>query len=146
MGNIHGNCIDHDKLTPDGSSFTASDVRTAKDSGEFLEANDDWFRPVSEQTGPDGALWIMDWYDKYPCYQNSKAPDLDRERGRIWRVVYTGNEKGKAVPTHPANLNLQKLSNVQLVETLKDKNVWMRRHAQRILNQRYPDRLAAAVS
>ncbi|HEV8290916.1 MAG TPA: PVC-type heme-binding CxxCH protein, partial [Tepidisphaeraceae bacterium] len=56
MGNIHGNCIDHDQLTPDGASFSASDMRKKTDAGEWLEANDDWFRPVSEQVGPDGAL------------------------------------------------------------------------------------------
>ncbi len=71
MGNIHGNCLDHDTLKPNGSSFTASDGRKPTDSGEWLEAHDGWFRPVSEQTGPDGALWLMDWYDKYPCYQNA---------------------------------------------------------------------------
>ena len=52
---------------------------------DFLRANDGWFRPVSTQTGPDGNLWIMDWCDKYPCYQNARAdPEgVDRERGRI---------------------------------------------------------------
>jgi putative membrane-bound dehydrogenase-like protein len=148
MGNIHGNCINQDKLTSNGSSFIGQDLHKGKDHVDdaFLNTTDGWFRPVSTQIGPDGNLWIMDWYDKYPCYQNSRAPDLDRSMGRIWRVVYTGKEKGKAVPSHPANLNLLKLRNEQLVETLKDKNVWMRRHAQRILNERYPDHPTAAVS
>jgi putative membrane-bound dehydrogenase-like protein len=148
MGNIHGNCINQDKLTVHGSSFVGHDLHKGKDHVDdaFLNSTDGWFRPVSTQIGPDGNLWIMDWYDKYPCYQNSRAPDLDRDRGRIWRVVYTGKEQGKAVPSHPTNLNLLKLSNAQLVETLKDKNVWMRRHAQRILTERYPIRVAAAVS
>jgi len=148
MGNIHGNCINQDRLTANGSSFTSHDLHKGKDHVDdaFLNSTDGWFRPVSTQIGPDGNLWIADWYDKYPCYQNSRAPDLDRERGRIWRIVYTGADKGKPVPTRPANLNLLKLSNEQLVETLKDKNAWMRRHAQRILTERYPDRLAAAVS
>jgi putative membrane-bound dehydrogenase-like protein len=133
MGNIHGNCIDHDKLTPDGSSFAASDMRTAKDTGEFLEANDDWFRPVSEQVGPDGALWIMDWYDKYPCYQNSHAPDLDRERGRIWRVVYAGKEAGKEIPTHEKGMDLAKLDGAELIGLLSHPNIWQRRVAQRLI-------------
>jgi putative membrane-bound dehydrogenase-like protein len=136
MGNIHGNCIDHDKLTPDGSSFSASDMRTAKDTGEFLEANDDWFRPVSEQVGPDGALWIMDWYDKYPCYQNSHAPDLDRERGRIWRVVYVGNEAGKVVPTHEKGMDFGAMPDQDLAAVLAHPNIWQRRVAQRLLTER----------
>jgi putative membrane-bound dehydrogenase-like protein len=135
MGNIHGNCIDHDKLMPDGASFSASDIRKATDTGEFLEANDDWFRPVSEQVGPDGALWLMDWYDKYPCYQNSQAPDLDRERGRVWRVVYTGNDKGKNIPINPTG-DLGKMSDEQLVGLLSHDNVWQRRVAQRLLTER----------
>jgi putative membrane-bound dehydrogenase-like protein len=148
MGNIHGNCINQDKLVVNGSSFIGQDLHKGKDHVDdgFLNTTDGWFRPVSTQIGPDGNLWIMDWYDKYPCYQNSRAPDLDRSMGRIWRVVYVGNQKGKPVTSHPAGLNLLKLSNEQLVETLKDKNVWMRRHAQRILNERYPDRPVAAVS
>ena len=70
MGNIHKNAINHDRLIPDGSSFKAVAEK------DFLTTSDGWFRPVSQQVGPDGALWIADWYDKYPCYQNAQAdPD-----------------------------------------------------------------------
>ncbi|HEY7117464.1 MAG TPA: PVC-type heme-binding CxxCH protein [Tepidisphaeraceae bacterium] len=141
MGNIHGNCINQDQLIANGSSWIGKDLHKGKDHVDdaFLNSTDGWFRPVSTQIGPDGNLWIMDWYDKYPCYQNSRAPDLDRSTGRIWRVVYTGKDKGKPVASHPANLDLQKLTDAQLVETLKDKNVWMRRHAQRVLTERKAD-------
>ena len=56
--------------------------------GNFLVSKDPWFRPVSTQTGPDGALWVMDWYDRYPCYQNAQADPagVDREHGRIWQI------------------------------------------------------------
>lgn len=86
IGNIHDNAIHEEVITPVGASFKCEPRR------DFLRANDGWFRPVSTQTGPDGFLWIMDWCDKYPCYQNAKAnPEgVDRERGRIWRVVYDG--------------------------------------------------------
>ena len=132
MGNIHQSAINHDHLTTNGSSFLAS-ARP-----DFLTTTDGWFRPVSAQTGPDGALWVMDWYDKYPCYQNANAdPEgVDRERGRIWRVVYTGKNHGAPVASHPANLNLGKLNTHELVGTLAHSNVWMRRMAQRLLNER----------
>jgi putative membrane-bound dehydrogenase-like protein len=138
MGNIHGNCINHDKLVPNGSSFIGRDLHKGKDHVDdaFLNSTDGWFRPVSTQTGPDGNLWIADWYDKYPCYQNSRAPDLDRDKGRIWRVVYTGKDKGKAVPTHPDNLDLAKQDNNWLIAYLVHPNVWFRRHAQRLLTER----------
>ncbi len=132
MGNIHDSAVHQDQLTPSGSSFKDSFVR------DFVRANDGWFRPVSTQVGPDGAVWIMDWYDKYPCYQNAQAdPEgVDRTHGRIWRIVYTGKEKGKAVPSHPPGLNLEKASTDQLVQTLNHRNIWQRRMAQRILSER----------
>src|SRR6185436_20361257 len=94
--------------------------------GTFLASDDRWFRPVSVQTGPDGAMWVMDWYDKYPCYQNAEAdPEgVDRERGRIWRVVYTGKTPGAKVPSRRvADMNMAKWSNAQLVDALSFANV-----------------------
>ena len=84
-------------LTPVGASFKCEPRR------DFLRANDGWFRPVSTQTGPDGNLWVMDWCDKYPCYQNAKAnPEgVDRARGRIWRVVYPGATTAQAHAPRP---------------------------------------------
>lgn len=133
MGNIHQSAINHDTLKPVGSSFLATTNR------DFLVANDGWFRPVSLQVGPDGALWVMDWYDKYPCYQNANAdPEgVDREHGRIWRVVYTGDKRGTKVPSRPsADMNLAKLNTTQLIELLSHANVWHRRVAQRLLSER----------
>jgi putative membrane-bound dehydrogenase-like protein len=132
MGNIHDSSVHQDRLTPNGSTFKASFIR------DFVRANDGWFRPVSTQVGPDGCVWIMDWYDKYPCYQNANAdPEgVDRERGRIWRVVYTGDKPGAKVPPHPEGMNLAKLSNEDLARTLKHPNIWQRRMAQRVLNDR----------
>lgn len=133
MGNIHDNAIHQDRLTPNGSSFKASFVR------DFVRANDGWFMPVSTQTGPDGAVWIMDWYDRYPCYQNANAdPDgVDREHGRIWRVVHVGDQKGKPVPSRPdVRMSLAALSSEELVKLLTHANVWHRRLAQRLLSER----------
>jgi putative membrane-bound dehydrogenase-like protein len=134
MGNIHQNAINHDRLIPNGASFKAVAEK------DFLTTSDGWFMPVSEQVGPDGALWIADWYDKYPCYQNANAdPEgVDRERGRIWRVVYVGNEKGKVVPSRPeVSLNLAGLRSEALVQMLAHPNIWQRRMAQRILSERH---------
>lgn len=146
IGNIHDNAIHEEIITPVGASFKCEPRR------DFLRANDGWFRPVSTQTGPDGFLWIMDWCDKYPCYQNAKAnPEgVDRERGRIWRVVTT--QSGSVVPasagsenvppkggttkhaSRPSNdLDLRKLSTADLVKTLEHPNNWMRRMARRML-------------
>ena len=132
MGNIHQNAINHDKLTPNGSSFKATAEK------DFLTTSDGWFRPISEQVGPDGALWIGDWCDKYPCYQNAEAdPEgVDRERGRIWRVVYVGKEAGKKMPSRPEQkMDLAKNDDAELLKLLEHSNVWQRRMAQRILTE-----------
>ncbi len=148
MGNIHQNAINHDRLIPNGSSFKAVAEK------DFLTTTDGWFRPVSEQVGPDGALWIADWYDKYPCYQNAQAdPEgVDRERGRIWRVVYVG-DRGKKVPTRPdVNMDLSKLDNKELIALLGHSNVWQRRVASRILREHvdytpaFPDKYGFTVT
>jgi hypothetical protein len=98
VGNIHQNALNHEHVEPMGASFKA------QARPDFMTTDDGWFMPVSTQTGPDGAVWVMDWYDRYPCYQNAQAdPDgLDRERGRIWRVVYKGTD-GKT-KLHPVAL------------------------------------------
>ncbi len=133
MGNIHDSSVHMDELKPNGSSFTASD------RPDFVRANDGWFRPISIQVGPDGNIWLGDWYDKYPCYQNARAdPEgVDRTYGRIWRVVYTGKEKGKPVMSRPSKeMNLAKLPSAELVKLLAHANVWQRRMAQHVLTER----------
>ena len=134
MGNIHQNAINHDRLIPQGASFKAVAEK------DLLTTTDGWFRPISQQVGPDGALWIGDWCDKYPCYQNAQAdPEgVDRERGRIWRVVYVGKEKGKKVQSRPdVKMDLSKLPYVELIARLDHGNVWQRRTAQRVLMERF---------
>lgn len=137
MGNIHQNAINHDRLIPNGSSFKA-----VKED-DFLTTGDGWFRPVVQNVGPDGALWVADWYDKYPCYQNATAdPEgVDRSRGRIWRVVYTNNVEQVAgaarLGSRPEkDMDLGKLKWEELVNLLEHPNVWHRRVAQRRLMER----------
>ncbi|MEY2408131.1 MAG: hypothetical protein QOF48_801 [Verrucomicrobiota bacterium] len=148
LGNIHQNAINCDRLTSVGSTYRAdkeSQLLGASKgdfevgAGNFLVSKDPWFRPVTTQTGPDGAVWIADWCDKYPCYQNAQAdPEgVDREMGRIWRVVWVGNQPGKPVPSRPdPAMDLQKESTGMLIKGLESKNSWQRRQAQRLLTER----------
>ena len=160
LGNIHASSLNCDRLTPVGATYKAEKESTllgpageawhAKSGekipkgeewkhvgpGTFFVSRDPWVRPVSNQTGPDGAMWVMDWYDKYPCYQNANAdPEgVDREYGRIWRVVWVGDQPGKKVPSRPTrDMDLKKATTDQLVKLLESKNSWQRRQAQRLL-------------
>jgi putative heme-binding domain-containing protein len=84
MGNIHGGCINVDTLARDGATYSSSPAP------DFLTANDAWFMPVSQKTGPDGSLYILDWYDRYHCYQDAgrDPAGIDRLKGRLYRIRY----------------------------------------------------------
>jgi hypothetical protein len=58
--------------------------RNAKPRPDFLTANDAWFMPVVQKTGPDGCLYVLDWYDRYHCYQDARRDPqgIDRLNGR----------------------------------------------------------------
>ena len=83
MGNIHGDCINVDFAQPRRARRTPA-IR----SPDFLSANDAWFMPVVQKTGPDGCLYVLDWYDRYHCYQDAgrDPKGIDRGQGRLYRV------------------------------------------------------------
>ncbi len=134
FGNIHDNAIHEEAMDPIGATFKARPIR------DFLRANDGWFRPVSIQTGPDGFLWVMDWCDKYPCYQNALAnPEgVDREKGRIWRVCYEGSGEGKILLKNPRGENPAEIGNLEpgkKVNLLDSDNNWLRRTAAQLIRE-----------
>ncbi|HEV7402277.1 MAG TPA: PVC-type heme-binding CxxCH protein [Chthoniobacteraceae bacterium] len=60
---------------------------------DFLASSDPWFRPVAITMGPDGCLYIVDWYNKIISHNEvpRNHPDRDKTRGRIWRVRPDGH-------------------------------------------------------
>ncbi len=125
MGNIHGNCINCDVLVRNGSTYRGEPQL------DFLHANDPWFMPVVQKTGPDGCLYILDWYDRYHCYQdaNRDPQGIDRRRGRLYRVRYGNSPRA-------AKFDLRQASDAQLIEYLHSPNVYFRDTAQRLLWER----------
>ncbi|HEV7225104.1 MAG TPA: PVC-type heme-binding CxxCH protein, partial [Pirellulales bacterium] len=125
MGNIHGNCINCDELARDGSTYFASP------RDDFLSANDAWFMPVVQKTGPDGCLYVLDWYDRYHCYQdaNRDPAGIDRLKGRLYRVRYQGTPRADS-------FDLSQESDERLIERLRSPNVFYRDLAQRLLWER----------
>ncbi|HEX7448197.1 MAG TPA: PVC-type heme-binding CxxCH protein, partial [Pirellulales bacterium] len=132
MGNIHGNCINSDTLARDGATYTA------QPNDDFLSANDAWFMPVVQKTGPDGCLYILDWYDRYHCYQdaNRDPAGIDRLKGRLYRVRYHNTPRAEP-------FDLAKESDERLIERLHSPNGFYRDLAQRLLwERRNPETLA----
>ena len=120
MGNIHGNRVLYDVPARHGSGYTA------KHGGDFLMANDPWFRSTVQITGPDGGVFIADWSDLGECHDNDGSY---RSSGRIYKVTH-------GTPKPVVDLNLAKLSDTELVKLLGHTNEWQRRHAQRLLQER----------
>src|SRR3954451_24426869 len=135
MGNLHGSAINTDVLSRNGSTYKQTN------EPDFLQANDAWFMPVAQRLGPDGCVYVMDWYDRYHCYQdaNRDSPGLDRLKGRIYRISYNNAALAK-------KFDLDKSSNDELVKLLGSPNVWWRRTAQRILNERFDDKLVPQLA
>ncbi|MGH7135400.1 MAG: DUF7133 domain-containing protein, partial [Pirellulales bacterium] len=125
MGNIHGNCINSDSLRRDGSTYFATP------NDDFLSANDAWFMPVVQKTGPDGCLYILDWYDRYHCYQdaNRDPKGIDRLKGRLYRVRYRNTPRARS-------FDLTQESEDELIARLRTPNVYYRDVAQRLLWER----------
>jgi putative membrane-bound dehydrogenase-like protein len=129
MGNIHGRRLNMDVLKAKGSGFVASH------GPDFLLANDAWARFINMRCGPDGNLFVIDWYDKQACHR--PEPEVwDRDNGRVYKVCYRGS---KAV-----TVDLRKKDDHELVELLRHENVWYARHAQRLLQERAAAKTLAA--
>ena len=111
--------INHDKLEWHGSTPRAIE------QPDFLVSEDPWFRPVDIKLGPDGALYVADFYNRIIGHYEVplEHPGRDRERGRIWRIVYRGADGKVALKKAP---DLAAAGAPQLVEALADANLTVR--------------------
>jgi putative membrane-bound dehydrogenase-like protein len=121
MNNIHGQCINMDIPERKGSGFVAHHGR------DFIEFNDPWSLVLNLETGPDGSVYMIDWYDQNQCH-TTNAAEVDRSNGRIFNISY-GNTKS-------ARVDLPRQSTLGLVDLLDSNNNWYARHAQRLLQER----------
>jgi putative heme-binding domain-containing protein len=114
VGNVMTCRINRDRLEDRGST------RIAKEQPDFLSSDDPWFRPVDLQLGPEGAMYVADFYNKIIGHYEVPLthPGRDRERGRIWRISYRGN--GTAPPTR--QFDFTKATADQLITAFGDAN------------------------
>ncbi len=128
---IHMNKLRNERMERSGSGYKA--VKNL----DFLVSEDKWYRGLSPQSGPDGSVFVNDWYDKVPCHQQRMF--TDRTNGRLYKIVYQGAK--------PVTVDLQKSTDDELVKLQLNPNEWYVRHARRILQERGPnEKVRSALS
>lgn len=122
LNDFRGNRVNRFMLTPSGSSYIA------KQLPDVLASTHRAFRPIDVKVGPDGAIYIADWYN--PIIQHGEVdfrdPRRDHEHGRIWRVTV----KGRAPSPRP---KIAGASTAELLEMLKSDRKHVRTFAKREL-------------
>lgn len=138
VGNVMTCRVNRDRLEDHGST------RLAKEQPDLLSSDDPWFRPVDLQLGPDGGVYIADFYNRIIGHYEVPLthPGRDRERGRIWRITYRGGAK-KPIPTR--RFDFRKSSANQLVDALDDENFTYRMLAMNELVDRVGSAAAAPL-
>jgi len=130
------NLVHQDFLKPDGVSYVASKDPQHREE-EFVAGSDLWFRPIHQRVGPDGALYILDFYNQAVVHNDTRGPkhgpnnaavrpDRDHYFGRIWRVQHKEAKKFD-IP------KLDKDKPDELVKALAHPNEWVRMTAHRLL-------------
>jgi putative heme-binding domain-containing protein len=113
------------RLTPAGAAYTAQPL------ADVIRSTHPAFRPVDVKMGPDGAIYIADWYN--PIIQHGEVdfrdPRRDVTHGRIWRVT----SKDRPILKRP---KLVGAKTADLLDALKAPEGWTRHHARRVLQER----------
>lgn len=130
-----GHLLGEFRMDEDGGSYKAENL------GSMLASQDEWFSPIQAKVGPDGALWVLDWYNLVIQHNptpeggvtgqgNAYVNDLrDQQHARIYRVVNKNAD-------HSEDMNLEGASAEELVNALTNDNLFWRLTAQRLLVER----------
>lgn len=145
-GEVAGNLVRHDRLTPKGPTFTA---HAAKAGVEFLASTDMWFRPCNFVNAPDGNLYMLDFYREV-----IEAPEYIPDAIKKYIDFHRGDDKGRIyriAPNHPLRrgtlkVRLGSASTVELVKQLENTNGWNRETAHRLLLERQDRSVAPLLS
>lgn len=122
----------------------------ARNGWNLLASDDEWVAPVMAEVGPDGAVWVSDWYNFVVQHNPTPrgfstgrgnayvTPVRDKQHGRIYRIVHED-----APPA--ADLDLSGATPEQLVAALRNDNMFWRLTAQRLLVERSRDDMHDAL-
>ncbi|HSI75449.1 MAG TPA: PVC-type heme-binding CxxCH protein [Lunatimonas sp.] len=117
------NFIQLTRFEPWGSSYKNIDEEIV------LSTPDRWFRPIDIKLGPDGAIYLTDWYDSRLSHVDPRDT-WHKTSGRIYRL----GAKGTTIPLRP--FDLSQYSSQELVSLLSHENKWYRQQAQRLFADR----------
>ena len=121
-------------ISEDGAGYAAKEV------AEPLRSSDVAFRPVDIKIGPDGAIYIADWYN--PIIQHGevdfRSPMRNHTNGRVWRLSVRGKEPLRRPDLHGSTTD-------ELLDFLKVPERWTRHHAKRVLAHRNRDEARTAL-
>jgi putative heme-binding domain-containing protein len=122
IGGYYANVLEQHELTQENGVFKSKQLPS------IIQSRSTVFRPIEVRMGPDGAMYVTDWYNPIiGHYQASyRHPDRDKEHGRIWRVTWKG---GKQV----APAKLAGASVPELLEQLDSKERWAWYQSKRLL-------------
>jgi putative membrane-bound dehydrogenase-like protein len=121
MSNLHGHRLNNDLLERNGSGYVG------RHAPDFLVSNDRMVTALLQQYGPDGSVYVSDWYDRGECHTRNPHD----KTGRIYKIVY------KDAPV--VKPDLARLSDADLVKLQLHKNDWFVAHARRLLQERGPN-------
>lgn len=100
------------------------------DLERVVTSRDSWFRPVDIKVGPDGGVYVCDWYDRQVTHTRNQEGNIDTSNGRIYRLQSRGWK-----PSRPVNVGA--LTSAELVRTgLRSGNSTVRQAALRVLGDR----------
>ena len=134
-----GHLVGTFELRRDGSDFHSTSPCN------FVASDDEWSAPIMAEVGPDGNVWVLDWYNYIVQHNptphgfetgqgNAYESDLrDKKHGRIYRVVYKGDQGQQGASVAPS---LRDASPSELVAALRHPTMLWRKQAQRLLVER----------
>ncbi|HEY1083556.1 MAG TPA: PVC-type heme-binding CxxCH protein, partial [Prosthecobacter sp.] len=122
IGGYFGSVVELHRFEDEGSGFKTIQLP------KLVKSSDPSFRPVDVSVGPDGALYLCDWFNPViGHYQASYAdPRRDRSHGRIWRIT----AKGRPAVKQP---KLASMKPAELLSQLASPERWTRYQAKRLL-------------